>query len=869
MSAETEQRTSHWPISILSSIAALFNMALPLFLVRLLTPEEVGVFKIFFLYLLVMPTVSLSVGLTNGLAYWSGRGQQGQEAVKQTALLLLLLALTVSCLGWALRAPLIAAFGWSEAVFSVFLLSIFAFICSLFFEEAAICRGRIWLGAIFYSGFELLRTVAMVVTAYIYRDLLAVFAVFALIISIKAVIGYLLGFKLGLVGLALDRKTLWALARYALPVALAGLLSIPVNYADQLILSTYVSADQFALYTIGCLAIPPIMILEHSATRVLIPQMSEAFAAADPWRAAQLYRKTVQQLAFLIIPAVFGLFVFAQPIIDLLFTDQYSLAAGYLQLFAFNYLMLIFPNDVVPRARGEGGWILKNFTIFSVLALIFCLLMVREFGAFGALAAILLARGAMRVYGVLYIRTSTGLEFKDYLPLAALGRFFLVALLLSLLSFALAPIFASQLIWLLLCAPLFALLYLATFFVWKNRPVRVGSDKPALLIISQYLRIGGLERMILSLATNLKRKGWMVIVFCYDGVEFEGNRGVIPEFEKEGIQVIGLQKKSGFSWYVVWRLIGLIIRNNIELVHTHDLGALIYGSFAKLFSPLRVRLVHTQHSWVYIRRRLRDCWYQKKFSIFADQLVAVSEGNRAGFGEVGINTERVVVIENGVEVPKCPDVKIDKRTVKESFLQQEKESTQSQLAPYLNDVWILYLARFDQVKGQGHALEIWSRLSVAARKKAVLLFVGPGKTLSYFKKFCALRDNSPDSERLLIPGETNSPAKWQCASDLFLSCSEFEGLPLGPLEAMANGVPALISEIRGHAFLHGRCRHFKLDDLEGAADQLEQLIVAVDKGERRLANDLLLAYQWVAENYSVERMTVQYEKLYLKLAGSS
>lgn len=865
MTQESHRNYSHWPISILSSVAALFNMALPLFLVRLLSPQEVGTFKIFFLYLSVMPTATLSVGLTNGLAYWSGRGVEGHEATRQVSCILLVLAAAATLTLFLLQGYIVEMLGWPPEFFLVFTLALFAYINSLFFEEAAICNGRVWLGALFYSGFELLRTAAMILAAFIYRDLWAVFLVFALLIWTKAITGYLIGYRLDLVGFSLNLRMLKSVASYALPVAIAGFLSIPVNYADQLILSTYISADQFALYTIGCLAIPPIMIFEHSANRVLIPQMSAAFAGNEPRRALFLYRKTVEQLAFLIVPAVFGLIVFAEPIINLLFTEQYSGAAVYLQLFALNYLMLVFPNDVVPRARGEGRWILKNFSIFSLIALLLCLLMVKLNGALGALIAILVARGAMRIYGLMYIRSSTAAEFKDYLPLFSLRRILIVACVLSVAAYLGRPLFAQQSNWFLVSAPIFAVTYFLTFFVWKGTVFRVNERKPAVLIVSQYLRIGGLERMILSLATELHTRGWPLIIFCYDGVEFEGNLGVIPEFEKRGIQVVGMQKRRGFSWHVIWRLMLLVLRNNVEVIHTHDLGALIYGSLVKLFAPLKVRLVHTQHSWVYVKRRPRDCWYQEKFSRFPDKLVAVSEGNRQGFVDLGLEASRVLVIENGIEVSPQSFDSSQKSSSREALLANLSSEQGNLLSPYSDVVWILYLARFDKVKGQGYALDMWAKMTASVREQAVMLFVGPGRTLPYYSEFTGRLSASPQSNRILLPGETNDPAAWLRASDIFLSCSEYEGLPLGPLEALANGASVLISDISGHKFLKDVTEQFDLGDLNVAVQQLERLILSHREAGKQPARKLCSGHQWVRENYSVSRMTDQYEKLYCQL----
>jgi hypothetical protein len=73
---------SHWPISILSSASAILNMFVPLILVRILSPDDVGVFKIFFLYALMTPSISFTSGFCSGLGYWAGQGEIGRRAIR-------------------------------------------------------------------------------------------------------------------------------------------------------------------------------------------------------------------------------------------------------------------------------------------------------------------------------------------------------------------------------------------------------------------------------------------------------------------------------------------------------------------------------------------------------------------------------------------------------------------------------------------------------------------------------------------------------------------------------------------------------------------------------------------------------------------
>lgn len=46
--AHQSQHPSHWPLTLLGGMSSLLNLFLPVVLVRVFTPADVGVFKIFF-----------------------------------------------------------------------------------------------------------------------------------------------------------------------------------------------------------------------------------------------------------------------------------------------------------------------------------------------------------------------------------------------------------------------------------------------------------------------------------------------------------------------------------------------------------------------------------------------------------------------------------------------------------------------------------------------------------------------------------------------------------------------------------------------------------------------------------------------------
>src|SRR5665213_849519 len=97
------------------------------------------------------------------------------------------------------------------------------------------------------------------------------------------------------------------------------------------------------------------------------------------------------------------------------------------------------------------------------------------------------------------------------------------------------------------------------------------------LMLTQYIHMGGLERMIFNLSTSLKAQGeWEPQVFVFDqipGADAENDLG--PAFASAGIPVSSFLKPPGFSMRTVFNICRKLSNENISVIHTHDLGPLI------------------------------------------------------------------------------------------------------------------------------------------------------------------------------------------------------------------------------------------------------------------------------------------------------
>jgi O-antigen/teichoic acid export membrane protein/glycosyltransferase involved in cell wall biosynthesis len=819
-------KTTHWPISLLSGTASMVSLLIPIVMSRVLPASDIGSFRVFFLYLQLTPALSLTAGILNGLYYWAGRGESGSAAVRGAFRLLLACSFGFPLLGLGVLA-IFPSLGGGSALAWLFVFAIPPTLLGTFYEHAAVARGRVWSGGAFTAGFECLRASAIVAAILVTRDVRTVILIAIGMSWLKAAIGLALAWQQGLIprGAPRNHEMRDALS-YALPVSFSTVLDLIALYGDRLILSAFLPAARYAVYSMGCLAIPPLLILEQSVNKVLIPRLSECLARDDRPGAVRVYRDAIEEMMFFHLPAAVGLAIFARPIVEILFTATYLDAAVFLRVYAIWYVFMAVPDDSAARAAGDSRWILKVTAVFSGLTVLAVLLGVNAGGAMGVLIAYLAMNFAQKAYAMGWVARRLDTSLAALFPWRSVSAFAGLVLLCATASLAARSGFVSEKNWFLVCAPLFAVAYLLAGIYVRSLPrlrrLKADSDSsapPRVLMIMPYLSIGGLEVMVLGLSRELKARG----LADPSVLTFEAKTGALrAAFEAEGIAVQGLEKGPGFSFRLPFRIASLARRNEIQVLHTHDLGALIYGVFAKWISGGSLRLVHTQHSFLQLVPKRRQLWYDHFFSRRADVLCTVSEELvRTYKTRVGLGADRVNVVANGVSFPSeaAPE---DRTAAREAVLETVVSPS---LLARRDTLWLLSLARVTPGKGQDVLIRLWQTLSPDERAGATLVIVGPGVGPDWVS---ALTEKA--GEDVIFAGPTLQSSLWYDAADAYLSGSLYEGMPLGPLEAIGRGMPALLSDIPGHRLFEGFARFFLRDDEAQGAKALGTFLKELRNG---------------------------------------
>lgn len=458
-------KEGHWPIFFLSSFSSMANLFLPIILTRILAPSEIGLYKIYFLHFNALPFFFMTGGPINSVYYWIGKNKEMRfKYLQQSFILGLILSGLILVIGLPLIYPVSEYIQLRPEYVAILLFSAFFSVPAAFVEETKIAMGETLKGSLYSTFFEILKILAFILLAYYLKDIGNLFLSYAIILGTKFIITLIWGLRSKIILFEFNKNILKEIFAYCLPVSMAGLVSFFLDKIDQFVMASQLAVDDFAFYSMGCLMIPPLYLLEMSVTKVLIPKISESNTNNDN-KAIYHFRKAISDTSFILIPAFFGLFYFAEPITKLLYTEKFIDAAKYLKIFSISYLFLLIPYDAIPRAVGRTKWIFKITLAIAPFSFIAILLTSKYSTAEYVLGVSLLFKLISRLATLIYSCKIMDWKIRSVFPWTKIIFFASFSFILTMISHLVHPMFNNDIQWFLVCSPIFAITYLGLLYI--------------------------------------------------------------------------------------------------------------------------------------------------------------------------------------------------------------------------------------------------------------------------------------------------------------------------------------------------------------------------------------------------------------------
>ena len=256
-----------------------------------------------------------------------------------------------------------------------------------------------------------------------------------------------------------------------------------------------------------------------------------------------------------------------------------------------------------------------------------------------------------------------------------------------------------------------------------------------------------------------------------------------PALEALGVHVTFLHERAVYDLPALRRLVRYICRHEIDIIHTHLLASDIMGRLAGWLTgrPV-VSTLHSNLADLQSEARHRQWMERWTARLLARRLVVVSENLRADTARwFGLPLSRVITIPNGVDAAAYePPPGFDRAAVRAALLGGDYPL-------------IVNVARLTPAKDQRTLIAAFALLP-ADPPAPRLAFVGEGPLRADLAAQAAALGVA---DRVYFLGFRDDVAAVLAAADVFALSSEWEGMPVSLLEAMAAGCPVVATAVGG------------------------------------------------------------------------
>jgi glycosyltransferase involved in cell wall biosynthesis len=332
---------------------------------------------------------------------------------------------------------------------------------------------------------------------------------------------------------------------------------------------------------------------------------------------------------------------------------------------------------------------------------------------------------------------------------------------------------------------------------------------------------------------------------------FADNGPLVRNMQELGTKVECLTMLKTFKGFIqLSKLVSFLKQNRIDLIHAHGARVNFWGSFASLLTG--VPIISTEHNI--------DLWRDNNYFLNSiDGLPARINKVRVGVSDAvcnmlknkGVNQEKIVCIENGIDVERF-NISVDIAAKRLEF--GIRDGTKI----------IGTVGRLVEQKGHKYLLDAF-KVMEDGFPDMKLLIVGDGPLMKTLKEQVS---NLGLEGKVIFTGLRTDISELLAIMNIFVLPSITEGLPLVLLEAMAAGKPVVASAVSGIPYV--------IDDavdglLAGPTNfyELSEKMLMLIKNERLASELSQKAREKALSKYNAKGMIKKYENLYMNILENS
>jgi glycosyltransferase involved in cell wall biosynthesis len=294
-------------------------------------------------------------------------------------------------------------------------------------------------------------------------------------------------------------------------------------------------------------------------------------------------------------------------------------------------------------------------------------------------------------------------------------------------------------------------------------------------IVIDSLRVGGAQKLVASFVRAAAAHGIEATVIC---LRNDHHPIVMESMKAKDVRIVEFSSSSLIDLARLIRLTRFLRAEKFDLIHTHLSYANILGCLAGYSASIPV-IASLHNTAVDGRHRsgLIVLLEEAILRYFAHRIIAVGYGVADVF-RARLQPRPVDVIPNGIPFP-------------DPITPEARQKLRREIAGHEDRVLVLAVGRVVQAKGYDDMVEAFALLHQRT-PSPFLAIAGSGRLFDAIKRRIS-EMHLDDSISCL--GVRNDIPRLLAASDIFVSSSHWEGLPVALLEAMMAGLPIVATAV--------------------------------------------------------------------------
>jgi glycosyltransferase involved in cell wall biosynthesis len=314
--------------------------------------------------------------------------------------------------------------------------------------------------------------------------------------------------------------------------------------------------------------------------------------------------------------------------------------------------------------------------------------------------------------------------------------------------------------------------------------------KKRVAFIIRDLNYGGAQRQLVTLVKGMDKQSFdITLLYFYSGGH------LLKDLQDSGCQIICLEKHERWD---VFSFLGRLVQHlktiQPDVLHGYLGESNLVTMFLKLFFPSTVIIWGIRESntpsgrYGWLGSLLSQL--ERLLSFFTDLIVVNSHAGKDYYLSQGYASDKMVVISNGIDTERFqPDSEAGEKVRAEWGISE-------------NTILIGLVGRLDPMKDHPTFLKAVALLC-KERKDVRFVCVGVGEE-NYAKELYQLTDELSIYEKVIwAGGRSDMPAVFNALNIACSSSSYGEGFPNVIGEAMACGVPCVVTDVGDSAWIVG------------------------------------------------------------------